>query len=891
MNEDGYYEISNAGQLLWYGNNADGKSAILTDDIYIGTKETPWNEWTSIVINGGMVFDGNGHTVHMYFTYDSVGGESTSRAVGLFNGTDGAIIKNLIVKGEINCNSSYRVGAVSHSGYGVTFESIVSYVNITNAGLAPTGGIVGQFGRNTGASKMINCAVYADISGTGEVGGLVGKGWGGTQYYIIENCVYVGNVRGSEITVGALVGRSATSTNGSDVKIINTYYCTASDVPAVGSSSNSIGTNEARKMSASQFANGEVAYLLGSAWGQELGTDTYPVLGGTPVGETFKMYGQQLNVGGDLSMKYYVTAFGDGVGTDTLKMKFIFLGRETVVSGIYNAEMGMYVFTLEGINPQCMGDKIDAYLLLNGEEKASKLSYTVEENLLALRKEYEDDEALVTLVNDILAYGTAASEYKNHNSMTDVYVGSDREIRETEWPALDIGFEGYTVVFGQVNYLKIKVNLAEGQTLYLDGVNVTAKVVDGIFKTDGIAPTNFDKKFNFEIRTDGVLFNAFSVSVDDYLSAKRESETMGKLVKALYNYGVSAKEYVIPSLDLSQYESGSVVDITEDVMILGDGNEYNVSLNIAENVTVTFDAGTSGVKLTAPITVADGKTLTLIIAGDAEHTVNGGISLGNASNVIIEGDLSKENNKLTVTATDGNVGIGANNGVTAGDITIRNARVDATGGGSSDGSGAAIGTSDASMGNILIENSIVTAAGGYYNSDDFMEISHAAAIGMGYYGGTMSNITLKDSEITASNNGDGLASVIGAGSQNKEGDNNAGTLGDIIITNTDLNLSMVIGNENTYAAIIGPGMGYSYAWTNMGKIIFTDMTQEQLDAIIPTWLPSDFNEWGAYALGRGYDGSAYKKETFGGVWVSDGNVDTVQIGNESGYYCLNEAIQ
>lgn len=354
------------------------------------------------------------------------------------------------------------------------------------------------------------------------------------------------------------------------------------------------------------------------------------------------------------------------------------------------------------------------------------------------------------------------------------------------------------------------------------------------------------------------------------------------------------KSYVldaVPVIDLSQYSDGDTINITQDSVIVGDGNEYNISVNIAEDAIVTFDVGASGVKLGGQITVADGKTLTLLVAGDAEHTVNGGISLGNGSNVIIEGDLTKENNKLTVTATGGNAGIGANNGVTAGDITIRNARVDATGSGSSDGSGAAIGTSDASMGNILIDNSIVIAAGGYYNSDDFMEISHAAAIGMGYYGGTIGNITLKNSEITASNNGDGLASVIGAGSQNKEGDNNAGTLGDIIITNTDLNLSMVISNKNTYAAIIGPGMGYSYAWTNMGKIIFTDVTQTELDEMIANWLPSDFNEWGAYALGRGYDGSAYKKETFGGVWVSDGNGGTVQIGNENGYYCLNEAIQ
>ena len=348
----------------------------------------------------------------------------------------------------------------------------------------------------------------------------------------------------------------------------------------------------------------------------------------------------------------------------------------------------------------------------------------------------------------------------------------------------------------------------------------------------------------------------------------------------------------LPEIDLSQYSDGDTINITEDCRIVGDGNEYNLTLNIAENVTVTFDAGTSGVKLTAPITVADGKTLTLIIAGDAEHTVNGGISLGNSSNVIIEGDLTKENNKLTVTATDGNAGIGANNGVTAGDITIRNARVDATGSSKeapeihpyTSISGAAIGTSDGSMGNILIENSIIVAEGGYYEST-----SHAAAIGIGYVGSAMGNITLKDSQITARNNGDGIASVIGAGANKHV--YVTGTLGDIVITNTDLNLSMAVGTNNYYAAVIGSGIGYSNAYVNMGKIIFTDVTQAELDEIIPTWLPSDFSQYGAYALGRGYDGRAYKKDTFGGVWVSDGNGGIVQIGNESGYYCLNPAVQ
>ena len=337
-----------------------------------------------------------------------------------------------------------------------------------------------------------------------------------------------------------------------------------------------------------------------------------------------------------------------------------------------------------------------------------------------------------------------------------------------------------------------------------------------------------------------------------------------------------------PVIKLWEYNNGETVEITDVCIIYGDGDMYDISLNIVESTTVIFDAGTSGVKLSAPITVADGKTLTLRIEGDAEHTVNGGISLGNSSNVIIEGDLTKENNKLTVTATDGNAGIGANNGVTAGDITIRNARVDATGSSkeapeihrSTSISGAAIGTSDGSMGNILIENSIIIAEGGYYESS-----SHAAAIGIGYVGSTMGDITLKDSQITATNKGDGLASVIGAGCNHDLFDV-VGTLGDIVITNTDLNLSMVISIENLYGAFIGPGFINSNAYINMGKIIFTDMTQAELDEMIATWKdPNDFYEWAVYALGK-----EYKDSAFGGVWVSDGTDGLVRIDDGYGYH-------
>ncbi len=75
----------------------------------------------------------------------------------------------------------------------------------------------------------------------------------------------------------------------------------------------------------------------------------------------------------------------------------------------------------------------------------------------------------------------------------------------------------------------------------------------------------------------------------------------------------------------------------------------------------------------------------------------------------------------------------------------------------------------------------------------------------------------------------------------------------------------------------------SNVYVNIGKIIFIDVTQAELDEMIPTWHPSDFNGYRAYVLGRGNDGSIYQNDAFGSVLVCDGNGGTVQIGDENGY--------
>ena len=427
-------------------------------------------------------------------------------------------------------------------------------------------------------------------------------------------------------------------------------------------------------------------------------------------------------------------------------------------------------------------------------------------------------------------------------------------------------------------YSRLRIAGLENQTLTVTTTDFTpAGATEVATAAYTLTTDNNGNAFLYGVFAEGatVSVKQGDITLKDYTFSAEKNPNGTEYNKS---YALDARSVI----DLSQYSEGETVEIIGNGRIIGDGNEYNLTLNVADDATIVFEVGTSGVKLDGEITVADGKTLTLRIEGDAEHTVNGGISLGNSSNVIIEGDLTKENNKLTVTATDGNAGIGANNGVTAGDITIRNARVDATGSSKETTeldpeasiSSAAIGTSDGSMGNILIENSIIVAEGGYYETS-----SHAAAIGIGYVGSTMGNITLKDSQITATNNGDGLASVIGAGWNHYVFDV-VGTLGDIVITNTDLNLSMVIGIENLYGAFIGPGFINSNAYINMGKIIFTDMTQAELDEMIATWKdPNDFYEWAVYALGK-----EYKDSAFGGVWVSDGADGLVRIDDGNGYY-------
>ncbi|MBQ7115568.1 MAG: dockerin type I repeat-containing protein, partial [Clostridia bacterium] len=269
LNADGYYEIGNVGNLFWLAEQVNYGSltkfnAVLTSDLIIPDSK----QWMPINLLDGIqnasVFDGNGHSITL------------NQSSGLFSSFNYSVFRNVILYGTVTANTTGNIGAVVGSAYRTTIQNVISYVDVTNSN-GNAGGLAGYFGGKHSDemySKIENCAVYADISGT-NAGGLIGEGWNGTQYFDIANCTYVGDITGTN--AGAIVGYQNTDSN--TCVFTNIYWCEADGIGFYGKrdTSNQVYTNTMAK-TPEQFASGEVAYLLQQGntvqiWGQMSNTE------------------------------------------------------------------------------------------------------------------------------------------------------------------------------------------------------------------------------------------------------------------------------------------------------------------------------------------------------------------------------------------------------------------------------------------------------------------------------------------------------------------------------------------------------------------------------------------------------------------------------------------
>ena len=226
MYVDGYYQISNAGQLMWFSNfvgQGNGSAnAKLTADITFNAgdlsglsgKTEGYRFWTPI----GMImnhetgidhfvtytgtFDGQGYSISglYHFDYWSYAGNA-----GLISklGT-GGVIRNVTVKNSYFATSSYA-GAILGQNLGGTVENCHN-VNTTVASAARVGGIVGdntsgtiKYSTNKGNVKffMVNPDLAFNFS---EFGGIAGNTTG-----TIEYCTNYGDII-SSTTIGGVGG-------------------------------------------------------------------------------------------------------------------------------------------------------------------------------------------------------------------------------------------------------------------------------------------------------------------------------------------------------------------------------------------------------------------------------------------------------------------------------------------------------------------------------------------------------------------------------------------------------------------------------------------------------------------------------------------------------------
>ena len=204
---DGYYKIDSAAKLarLAYLVNYNIDNGEWANYQYKQTADIDLSGhyWQSIGVDDhpfGGTFDGKTFDINnLIFEIANSNIYNSNSKIGLFGYADGAQIDNVNV---YNCN--IKVG--QYAG-GIVGDSIDTYFkncrvsgSIQSANAGDVGGIAGYI---TGDSEIRECESNAKVdAGNSNAGGIVGCGYSGSR---IIDCVNIGNISGSD-QIGGIVG-------------------------------------------------------------------------------------------------------------------------------------------------------------------------------------------------------------------------------------------------------------------------------------------------------------------------------------------------------------------------------------------------------------------------------------------------------------------------------------------------------------------------------------------------------------------------------------------------------------------------------------------------------------------------------------------------------------
>ena len=292
---DGVYQIGTGAELAWFANEVTNKAhyainGTLTADIELGDYDwTPIGKSTAATAFTG-TFDGKDHTVSGLYI------NSTATHQGLFGYTKNATVQGIRVYGSVTTNANYTAGVVAYSNASTVKDCIN---NAIVQGKQYTAGVLSYA---SGAAITDRCGNNGDITGTGTfTSGVVGNASSADAE--VTNCFNTGHISGTgNVTTIAHAGNASTVVkNCFNIGKLTAIATTTGNVTSAVQDRTNIENNYVLKhytnglayetvVSAAQMESGEVAYLLGEAWGQEIDVDALPVIGGMKVYKVGELY-------------------------------------------------------------------------------------------------------------------------------------------------------------------------------------------------------------------------------------------------------------------------------------------------------------------------------------------------------------------------------------------------------------------------------------------------------------------------------------------------------------------------------------------------------------------------------------------------------------------------
>ena len=634
--KDAVYEISNAGQLYWFAGLVNGTlsgetqnasaNAVLTADIVVnknvlksdGTlnEGSSFKEWTPVGVGDDSsytgIFDGKNHTISgLYFSnQDKV-------YVGLFGYNSGKIS---------------NVGILDSCFYGG----------------ADVGGVIGY---NKKDGTVTNCYNTGYVSGAaGLVGGVIGYNRG-----TITNCYNTGGVSGDSY-VGGVIGYNSGGT------ITNCYYNSSIYTGnAIGYVDRNTTCEKVEGKTTEQFQTGEVAYLLQESqtdteiiWGQTIGTDNYPTLGGAKVyknatykgcegkpgepvsyeysntekntygdhpdadndgkcddcgviidGIGAKLAGYSLSLTGNIGVNFYMELSDDVVNDESAYMNFILPNGTTskvYVSGTHEdgstattdttVKDGVtyYVFTCEVAAKEMTSDIQAQMIGNNGEKKGTVHTYTVKEYADYILSHMSADESLtsratIQLVKGMLNYGGAAQKYFGYKTdklasdgltLTGAVfndtsiinnITNDANKASVTHDNAKVTFKSAYLSLNSTTDLCVYVQFADDVTvkedmfaiwcntdqISKDQYEVTKVNEENCYKITlhGMKASMLNEKYAFYVELSDTEYAELAYGADSYAYTVMSSacdninniESLREVVKALYAYGICARNY------------------------------------------------------------------------------------------------------------------------------------------------------------------------------------------------------------------------------------------------------------------------------------------------------------------------------------------------------------